>query len=159
MSARLLSIAALSTCVLLVANNSTRRFSVVHDLSTLPNSQTKKLFRQLTPQGVAHLRSPLDALDDMEAREDARTTYAREAQELYAATDDRLVWSAWTEERIREAMNGDETLRVSLRKPIPAWILYETAVIQKDGEVYFLKDIYGNDAALDSALQLKGHHS
>ena len=158
MSARLLSIAALSTCVLLVANNSTRRFSVVHDLS-LPNSQTKKLFRQLTPQGVAHLRSPLDALDDMEAREGARTTYAREAQELYAATDDRLVWSAWTEERIREAMNGDETLRVSLRKPIPAWILYETAVVQKDGEVYFLKDIYGNDAAHDSALQLKGHHS
>jgi len=92
MSTRLLSIVALSACALLLANNSTRRFSVAPHLSTLPNSQTKKLRRQLTPQGVAHLRSALDALDDMQARDDARTTHAREAQELYAATDDRLVW-------------------------------------------------------------------
>jgi len=64
---------------------------------------------------------------------------------------------AWSEERIREAMNGDETLREDLQKPIPAWILYGTAVVQEDGEVHFLKDIYGHDAALESALESKGH--
>jgi L,D-transpeptidase YcbB len=64
---------------------------------------------------------------------------------------------AWSEERIREAMNGDETLRVDLQKPIPAWILYGTAVVQEDGELHFLKDIYGHDAALESALESKGH--
>jgi murein L,D-transpeptidase YcbB/YkuD len=58
----------------------------------------------------------------------------------------------WTAERIREAMNGDETLRVNLQKPIPAWILYGTAVVQENGEVHFLKDIYGHDAALEIAL-------
>jgi murein L,D-transpeptidase YcbB/YkuD len=64
---------------------------------------------------------------------------------------------AWSEEHIRETMNGDETLRVDLQKPIPAWILYGTAVVQEDGEVHFLKDIYGHDAALESALESKGH--
>jgi murein L,D-transpeptidase YcbB/YkuD len=58
----------------------------------------------------------------------------------------------WTEDRIRAAMD-DDTLRVNLQKPIPAWILYGTAVVQEDGEVHFLKDIYGHDAALENALE------
>jgi len=56
----------------------------------------------------------------------------------------------WTEE---SAMNGDDTLRVNLQKPIPAWIHYGTAIVQEDGEVHFLKDIYGHDAALENALE------
>jgi L,D-transpeptidase YcbB len=52
-------------------------------------------------------------------------------------------------------MNGDETLRVNLQKPIPAWILYGTAVVQEDGEVHFLEDIYGHDAALETALAVQ----
>jgi L,D-transpeptidase YcbB len=63
---------------------------------------------------------------------------------------------AWTEERIREAMNGGETLRVNIEKPIPARILYRTAVVQEDGEVHFLKDLCGHAAALESALEPKG---
>jgi L,D-transpeptidase YcbB len=59
----------------------------------------------------------------------------------------------WTEERIRSAMNGEDTLHVNLQKPIPAWILYGTAIVQEDGEVHFLKDIYGHDAALENALE------
>jgi L,D-transpeptidase YcbB len=114
MSVKLLSIVALSACVLLLANDSTRQLSVASHLSTLPNSQTKKLFRQHTPQGVAHLRSALEALDDMEAREDARTTYAREAQQLYAALDDSLVWfgdtqpTAEARQIIEELKHADE---------------------------------------------------
>jgi L,D-transpeptidase YcbB len=59
----------------------------------------------------------------------------------------------WTDERIREAMNGDQSLRVSLEQPVPVWILYGTAVVQEDGEVHFLDDIYGHDAALERALE------
>jgi murein L,D-transpeptidase YcbB/YkuD len=58
----------------------------------------------------------------------------------------------WTDERIRAAMNGDQSLRVSLEQPVPAWILYGTAVVQEDGEVHFLEDIYEHDAALERVL-------
>jgi len=59
----------------------------------------------------------------------------------------------WSEERIRSAMNGEATLRVSLKKPIPVWILYGTAVVPENGEVHFLEDIYGHDGALEQALE------
>lgn len=42
---------------------------------------------------------------------------------------------AWTEESIRAAMNGDQTLQVKLDRPIPVLILYGTAVVMEDGEV------------------------
>jgi murein L,D-transpeptidase YcbB/YkuD len=35
---------------------------------------------------------------------------------------------------------------------VPAWILYGTAVVQEDGEVHFLEDIYEHDAALERVL-------
>ena len=59
----------------------------------------------------------------------------------------------WTEERIRSAMNGESTLRVSVKHPVPVWILYGTAIVREDGEVHFLKDIYGHDAALQKVLE------
>jgi len=59
----------------------------------------------------------------------------------------------WSEERIRSAMNDEATLRVSLKEPIPVWILYGTAVVPENGEVHFLEDIYGHDAALERALE------
>jgi len=62
----------------------------------------------------------------------------------------------WTKDRIRSAMNGDQTLRVNLEKPIPAWILYGTAVVHENGEVLFFDDIYGHDAALERALARQG---
>ena len=43
--------------------------------------------------------------------------------------------------------------RVNLNEPIPVWILYRTAVVREDGEVHFLEDIYGRDAALERALE------
>ena len=59
----------------------------------------------------------------------------------------------WSDERIHSAMNGDATLRVNLKAPIPVWILYGTAVVPENGEVHFLEDIYGHDAALERALE------
>ena len=58
----------------------------------------------------------------------------------------------WTAERVRSAMNGDETMRVNPSKPIPILVVYGTAVVKEDGEVGFFKDIYGHDLALEKAL-------
>ncbi len=58
----------------------------------------------------------------------------------------------WNTDRILAAMDGDQTVRVVLSKPIPVLILYGTAIITDDGEVDFLDDIYGLDAMLDHAL-------
>jgi len=62
----------------------------------------------------------------------------------------------WTIERIRAAMNGDETVQVNLAHPIPVLIVYGTVVVSEDGVVHFYDDIYGHDTALDKALN-KGY--
>jgi murein L,D-transpeptidase YcbB/YkuD len=54
----------------------------------------------------------------------------------------------WGRERIEQAMQGANTLEVPLSTPIPVLIVYGTAVVQADGEVHFLPDIYGADARL-----------
>lgn len=58
----------------------------------------------------------------------------------------------WTPQRIREAMNGTETLKVNLAHPIPVLIVYLTAIVLEDGVVHFFDDIYGHDTALQQAL-------
>ncbi len=58
----------------------------------------------------------------------------------------------WTADRIREAMNGETTLRVNLDQPIPVLIVYGTAVVPAEGEVHFFDDIYGYDADLQRAI-------
>jgi L,D-transpeptidase YcbB len=58
----------------------------------------------------------------------------------------------WTRENIRAAMNGEETMRVDIKTPIPVLILYGTAVAMENGEVEFYDDIYGYDADLERAL-------
>ncbi len=58
----------------------------------------------------------------------------------------------WTPEAIRNTMNGDETIQVDIKDPIPVLILYGTAVVKEDGEIQFFDDIYGYDAALERVL-------
>lgn len=58
----------------------------------------------------------------------------------------------WNAEKIAAAMNGDQTIQVNLRKPIPVLIIYSTAVVEPDGEVRFFDDIYHYDAALQKEL-------
>jgi murein L,D-transpeptidase YcbB/YkuD len=58
----------------------------------------------------------------------------------------------WTVDKIRAAMNDDQTAQVNLDKPIPVLIIYTTAVVEPDGEVHFFRDIYGYDSAMDKAL-------
>ena len=65
----------------------------------------------------------------------------------------------WTPENIRAAMNGEETIRVNIKNPIPVLILYGTAVVLENSEVEFYNDIYGYDAALERALTEVRLHS
>lgn len=58
----------------------------------------------------------------------------------------------WTREKIEAAMNGTETFRVPLRKPIPVYILYGTAIASEAGQVFFFDDVYGHDARLAALL-------
>jgi L,D-transpeptidase YcbB len=58
----------------------------------------------------------------------------------------------WTRENILAALNGEETMRVDIKTPIPVLILYATAVAVENGEVEFYDDIYGYDAELERAL-------
>jgi len=59
---------------------------------------------------------------------------------------------SWTSPRIQSAMNASDPVRVNLPEPIPVLVLYGTAVVDENGEVHFLEDIYGQDAKLKRAL-------
>lgn len=59
----------------------------------------------------------------------------------------------WTRKKIEAAMHGAETLSVAVTHPIPILIVYGTGFAAENGTVYFLPDIYGEDAALFSALR------
>jgi L,D-transpeptidase YcbB len=59
----------------------------------------------------------------------------------------------WTPDRISAAMNGSDTIQVDLPHPIPVLILYSTAVVKPDGQIYFFDDIYGYDDALRQVLE------
>jgi murein L,D-transpeptidase YcbB/YkuD len=58
----------------------------------------------------------------------------------------------WTSDRIQSAMDASDPVRVNLPEPIPVLVLYGTAVVDENGEVHFLEDIYGQDAKLKRAL-------
>jgi murein L,D-transpeptidase YcbB/YkuD len=51
--------------------------------------------------------------------------------------------TGWTRERILQAMQGTEPLRVNLGEPIRVYFVYGTAIAREDGSVLFLEDLYG----------------
>jgi murein L,D-transpeptidase YcbB/YkuD len=59
----------------------------------------------------------------------------------------------WTAERIRMAMEGEETVSVKLAEPVPVLIQYGTAAVEINDEVRFFDDIYNHDAAEESAFE------
>jgi murein L,D-transpeptidase YcbB/YkuD len=59
---------------------------------------------------------------------------------------------SWDMDHIRAAENGSDSLRVNLETPIPVLIVYGTAVVRANDEVFFFDDIYGHDAALQELL-------
>lgn len=65
----------------------------------------------------------------------------------------RQASGAWNPQRIAAAMEGPQTLRVDLERPIRVLIVYGTAVAAESGRIYFFEDLYGNDARLTEALR------
>jgi murein L,D-transpeptidase YcbB/YkuD len=60
----------------------------------------------------------------------------------------------WTPERIKAAIASGERRVVTLNNPMPVYITYLTAWVNKDGSVHFRDDIYGRDKRLAQALHL-----
>jgi L,D-transpeptidase YcbB len=59
----------------------------------------------------------------------------------------------WTLEKIKAAMqSGPDNQQVNLSRPVPVVIVYLTAIVEENGEVYFYDDIYGLDGTLNDAL-------
>jgi murein L,D-transpeptidase YcbB/YkuD len=59
----------------------------------------------------------------------------------------------WTLDSVRAAMqSGPDNQQVNLTRPVPVVIIYLTAVVEEDGEVYFFDDIYGHDRSLNAVL-------
>jgi murein L,D-transpeptidase YcbB/YkuD len=59
----------------------------------------------------------------------------------------------WTRETIDAAMNsGPDNQQVKLSGPVPVVIVYVTALVEENGEVYFFDDIYGHDRSMNAAL-------
>jgi len=48
--------------------------------------------------------------------------------------------------------SGPDNQQVNLTKQVPVVIVYLTAIVEENGEVYFYDDIYGDDASLNDAL-------
>jgi len=63
---------------------------------------------------------------------------------------------SWSRARIEAAMASGKPETVVLRKPIWVYIVYATAVFGETGKVRFLRDVYGHDAKLLTALE-KGY--
>jgi murein L,D-transpeptidase YcbB/YkuD len=65
------------------------------------------------------------------------------------ALEDRPSWDA---ARIRASMSLPQPLRVNVTEPIPILIFYATTIVDAQGRVRFLPDVYGQDARLALAL-------
>ncbi len=59
----------------------------------------------------------------------------------------------WTLDAVKAAMqSGPDNQQVNLTPPVPVVIIYLTAVVEENGEVYFFNDIYGHDQTLNAVL-------
>ncbi len=52
--------------------------------------------------------------------------------------------SAWPDERIRQAMTSDSSRDVTVKRPVPVYLVYLTAFM-RDGRLNFRNDLYGTD--------------
>jgi murein L,D-transpeptidase YcbB/YkuD len=59
----------------------------------------------------------------------------------------------WTEERRSQVLKKGETRLVTLRTPVPVYLLYQTAWVDDQGLIQFREDIYGRDAQVIQAIR------
>jgi murein L,D-transpeptidase YcbB/YkuD len=58
----------------------------------------------------------------------------------------------WDRARIDQVVASRKTTRINLENPIPVFLLYWTAEVDKDGTVFFRKDVYNRDAPIIEGL-------
>ncbi len=58
----------------------------------------------------------------------------------------------WPRERIEVMTKGDQTKTITLKRPIPVYILYSTVMADQGGRISFFEDIYGHDRTLQVLL-------
>jgi murein L,D-transpeptidase YcbB/YkuD len=58
----------------------------------------------------------------------------------------------WSAAAIAAALQGSETLRVTLIEPVHVVVFYSTAVVTASGTVLFFEDVYGHDRELQKML-------
>ncbi len=59
----------------------------------------------------------------------------------------------WTQAKLDEMLATGENRSVTLERPLPVYILYNTAVVDReDGAISFFSDVYGRDALLEKAI-------
>lgn len=58
----------------------------------------------------------------------------------------------WTSQKIHAAMNSGKETTVNLEKPMPVYLAYFTAFVDKNGKLNFRKDIYNRDKKLQRLL-------
>ncbi len=76
-----------------------------------------------------------------------RVQCARELAERLI--DDPALWLSGD---VPAAIRGGRTVNVPLKQPLPVYLLYFTAFVDKDGLVNFRPDLYGRDEAAQRAL-------
>ena len=64
----------------------------------------------------------------------------------------------WNPDSIRELVDSGQRGVVSLRVPLPVFLVYWTVWAEEDGMVQFRDDVYGRDSLLRVALNAKKPH-
>lgn len=59
---------------------------------------------------------------------------------------------SWTTEKIKKAMYQDKEQWVTVKQPVPVFISYFTAWVDREGLLHFRDDIYGHDAEMKARM-------
>jgi len=63
-----------------------------------------------------------------------------------------LLGPDWNQDKIATTLDSKEITTVSIPKPLPVLLLYWTAMVSQDGEVFFYNDVYQRDQNIATAL-------
>ena len=63
-----------------------------------------------------------------------------------------LLGPGWDQDKIQATLDSRETKTVLLPKPLPVLLMYWTAIVRGDGEVFFYNDVYERDQKIADAL-------
>ena len=59
----------------------------------------------------------------------------------------------WTQQRIEAAFKAEKEQQVNLEQDIPVFIVYGTAIVKENGQVFFFDDIYGYDKRMGKLFE------